>query len=65
MSIFTKTRLLLGFLVSFDGNVLVERRLDAIIVSRICVKFVVLRGKIAFEMSLRDDVGWSWRLVGA
>lgn len=41
---------------------LVERRLDAIIVSRICVKFVVLRGKIAFEMSLRDDVGWSGRL---
>lgn len=32
---------------------------DVIIVSRIRVKFVVLRGKIAFKIASLRDVGWS------
>lgn len=32
---------------------------DVIIVSRICVKFVVLRGKIAFKITSLRDVGRS------
>lgn len=46
-------------IIHMKGRARSTRRLDVIIVSRICVKFVVLRGKIAFKITSLRDVGWS------